>query len=204
MKKKFLALVCAMTMVVGMSMSVCAAGSSSASAVASTATAPTATSAVGQTIADTTLEAFDKEASVETTVAGATVEKATIEEAKTLTAAATKTIGSGAFIASIVDIKVPTGTGAAQFTLKGISNVWAGQKVTVLHLKADGTVEAITPDKVANNEVTFTLTSYSPVAIVVDTTGTASPKTRDIVVAMSIIAMLALCGATVAGRKVRQ
>ena len=203
MKKRILALVCAMTMVVGMSMTVCAAGSSSSSATASStaSTAAIVESATGQTIAETTLDRFAGEAKVETTVAGAKIEQATAAQATALVSEATKTIGKGAFIASVVDIKVPAGTGAAQFKISGISNVWAGQSVTILHQKADGSIEAIKPDKVENNAVTFTLTSYSPIAVVVNTT---SPKTRDIVVAMSIIAVLALAGAAVAGKKVRQ
>lgn len=203
MKKKILAFVCAMTMVVGMGVSAFAASpaagtvSTSSNATATTTTTVEAPkSEAGQTIADTTLAAFAKEATVE----GATVTTVTTTDAAALVAEANK-VADKAFIASIVDITAPAGS---TVTVKGVSNVWAGQKVLVLHKKADGTIETIVPSKVADHEVTFTSSTFSPFAIVVDTTATTSPKTRDIVVAMSIIAMMALAGAAVAGKKVRQ
>jgi len=107
-------------------------------------------------------------------------------------------VGENAFVATIFDLHVPSGQ-AATFTV-GCPNVYAGQKVVVLHQMSNGEWETITPSKVANGSVTFDMTSYSPVAIVVD--GTAS-KTADMGVAVAVMAMICLAGAAVCAKKAR-
>ncbi len=117
-----------------------------------------------------------------------------------------KTIaGSNTFIANIVDLNVPAGTGAATFTL-GCPNVWKGQNVTILHLKGDGSFETIQPSAVEDNKVTFTMTSYSPVAIVINTgaAGVKSPKTGEIIALVAAMAALSGIGAAVCGRKAKK
>ncbi len=214
MRKKFLALLCAATMVMGMSLTVCAAGSQNASSAAqeaqnsnddnnnSTPAVPTNLAAevapenVNHQVLDSNaISEFAKTTTV-AGPAGASVTAVSMETAKGMISVANQVIGRGAFIASVVDLHGGPGT----YTL-GCPNVWAGQRVTVLHKKADGTYEAVAPSAVANNSVTFTLTSTSPVALVIDTV--ASPKTGDVVAAAAAIAMAGMGGAVVFGRKAR-
>lgn len=197
MKKRILALACAMTLVFGMSLTVSAAGSSSADKAASTAVQNTqgevvsTTNSTGQVLTGATLAEFAETTGI-SGVAGAKLGVVSNETAKSMIAEANKVVGSGAFIATIVDLQVPAGTGTATFTLS-CPNVWKGQSVKILHLKSDGTYEVITPSSVANNAVTFTMSSYSPIALVIDTT---APKTADAGLATGLmIAVLAMAGA---------
>ena len=180
MKKRILALACAMTMLFGMSLSVFAAPSSGASSTASDAVeeyygSVTVANSTGQVFGAATIEEFAKTTKISSGVSGAKISAVSIETATAMIAEANKRVGSGTFIASIVDLSVPAGTGAATFTLT-CPNVWKGQKVIILHQKSNGTYETITPSNVADNSVTFTMTSYSPIAIVIDAT---APKTGD-------------------------
>lgn len=214
MKKRILALVCAMTMVLGMSLSVSAAGSSSSSAKAEEAvpaskevltTSVESTNTTGQVVTGATVAEFAETTTV-SGVAGAKIEAVSNETAKAMIAEANKTVGKGAFIAAVVELSVPAGTGAATFTVN-CPNVWKGQSVTILHQKSDGSFETIVPSAVADNAVTFTMTSYSPIAIVIDTakpgSGVTSPKTGEIIAL--VVGLAALCGAGAAcfGRKAR-
>ncbi len=214
MKRKILALACAMTLVFGMSMSVCAAGSATASAtagdVANNVTAPAEElvsadeNATGQVITANTIQYFADTTTV-SGVAGASLSAVSTDTAKAMIAQAKTIAGSNTFIASIVDLNVPAGTGAATFTL-GCPNVWKGQNVTILHLKSDGTYETIAPSSVEDNKVTFTMTSYSPVAIVINTgsTGAKSPKTGEIIALVAALAAVSGIGAGVCGRKAKR
>lgn len=204
MKKRILALVCAMTLVLGMSLTVCAAGSSNAGSAANNAanneTSNTTQSddkisvdnSTGQVLTSATIEEFAKTTTISSGVEGAKLAAVPADTAKAMITEANKIAGTNTFVASIVDLQVPAGTGKATFTL-ACPNVWKGQKVSILHLKADGTYEVIAPNKVENNAVTFTMTSYSPIAIVIDT---ASPKTADTGLAAGmLIAIMAMIGA---------
>lgn len=209
MKKKILALVCAMTMALGMSLSVCAAGSSTAEEVVPASqevltTAAASTNTTGQVLTGATIEEFATTTTV-SGVAGAKIEAVSNETAKAMIEAANNIVGNGAFVASVVELSVPAGTGTATFTV-GCPNVWKGQSVTILHQKSDGTFEAITPSVVADNAVTFTMTSYSPIAIVVNTAvsgSITSPKTGEIIVLVAGLAALCCAGAVCFGRKAR-
>ncbi|MBQ7920248.1 MAG: LPXTG cell wall anchor domain-containing protein [Lachnospiraceae bacterium] len=194
MKKRILALVAAATLVMGMTMSVAAAGSSSSSSVVANqvvVTTPTASTGT-QTIGESTVDYFAETTTVTTSVAGATITEASMDTVSAAVTEANKLYGENSFVASVVELNVPAGTGAAEFTL-GCPNVWKGQTVTILHQKADGTWEQITPSKVGNNYVTFTLTSYSPVAIVID--ASKAPKTGDPMTAVAVMGMVSLAGA---------
>lgn len=216
MKKKFLAFVCAMTMVLGMSLSVSAASptaSATAGEVASQATQTTTSTApadvlvsaddnaIGQVITTDTLSYFAETTTV-SGVQGASLKGVSADTAKAMIAQAKAIAGSNTFIASIVDLQVPAGTGAATFTL-GCPNVWKGQNVTILHQKSDGTFETITPSSVEDNKVTFTMTSYSPIAIVINT-GAVSPKTGEIIALVAAMAALSGIGAAACGRKAKK
>lgn len=195
MKKRILALACAMTLVFGMSLTVCAAGSPGSGSAASSATQSDKVSvdnSTGQVLTSATIEEFAKTTTISSGVEGATITAVPASTAKAMIAEANKIAGANTFIASIVDLQVPAGTGTATFTL-ACPNVWKGQNVCILHLKSDGTYEVIKPSSVENNAVTFTMTSYSPIAIVIDT---ASPKTADAGLATGmLIAVLAMAGA---------
>lgn len=200
MQKKILAFVCAMTMVLGMSMSVCAAGSNDAPSAADNAknevvSAPAAENTTGQVLVGATIEEFAETTTVTAGPAGASITAASNETAKAVIAEANKVVGKNAFVASVVELH----GGAGTYTL-GCPNVWKGQKVYVLHQKADGSFETIVPDSVANNSVTFTLTSTSPIALIVDV---AAPKTGDVAAAVAVMAVACMAGAAVFGKKAR-
>ncbi len=213
MKKRLLALVCAMTMIFAMSLNTFAAVSADAGSVAGSSNAGSVAannvvdakaeiiSAANsiQKLTGAVLDKFAETTTIKSGVEGAKISAVSNETAKAVIAEANKVVGANAFIAAIVDLSVPAGTGKASFTLT-CPNVWAGQKVTILHQKADGTFESIKPDKLVNNEVTFTLTSYSPIAIVVDA---GAPKTADASFAIMMIAMIALAGTVVFTKKAK-
>lgn len=207
MKKKILAFVCAMTLVFGMGMSASAASSSTSSATAGQVAEElmgAGENATGQVLTTSTIEYFAESTTV-SGVAGASLSIVPTGTAKAMIAQAKAIAGKNTFIASIVDLNVPAGTGAATFTL-GCPNVWKGQNVTILHLKGDGTFETITPSSVEDNKVTFTMTSYSPVAIVINTgsTGAKSPKTGEIITLVAAMAAVSGIGAVVYGRKAKK
>ncbi|MEF2639224.1 MAG: hypothetical protein UIT84_04290 [Lachnospiraceae bacterium] len=91
-----------------------------------------------------------------------------------------------------------------------VAGVKAGENVLVLH-KAGDAWETITPDSVDNNSVTATFTSLSPVAILVNYTSNAatsatSPKTgADMsMVAVEVMAVAFVGLAVVAGKKAKR
>lgn len=218
MKRKFIVFACAMTLILGMGMSVSAAESPTASATAgevannakpsTPATTEELMSAqdnvMGQVITTATLQNFAETTTV-SGVPGANVSTVSAETAKAMIAQAKTIAGSNTFIACIVDLNVPAGTGAASFTL-GCPNVWKGQNVTILHLKSDGAFENITPSAVEDGKVTFTMTSYSPIAIVINTAGPGakSPKTGEIIVLVAAMAAVSGIGSAVCGRKAKK
>lgn len=193
MKMKFLALVCAVTMVMGASLTAAAAGSQTSSNVAS---APEVTYEVGsgsQQISTWNRENWPAQTSVEggtvTAVDAGTFQDA-VNEANSL-------YGANTFIASIVDINVPNATFPYTLTIKN-DNVWKGQNVTVLH-KVNGTWEKLTPSAVGDNTVTVTVNSFSPFALVIDTG--RSPKTMDIALMVGGLAGLFAAGTALTGKK---
>lgn len=207
MKKKILAFVCAMTLVFGASISVSAASSSTSSATAGRVAEElmgAAENASGQVLTTDTIQYFAETTTI-SGVAGASLSAVPTGTAKAMIAQAKTIAGNNTFIASIVDLNVPAGTGAATFTL-GCPNVWKGQNVTILHLKGDGTYETITPSSVEDNKVTFTMTSYSPVAVVINTgsAGAKSPKTGGMNTLAVTLTVLSGIGAAICGRKARR
>lgn len=190
MKKRFLALVGAVVLTLGMSMTAFAAPSPTTQEVASTSS--------GQTITVQTLASFASNTTITTDVAGASVSQVAAAQAATLVAAANEQVGANASIATMVDIVVPAGTGSATFTL-GVPTLVAGQSVSVLHLKSDGTIEALPVSAVSNGSVTFTMSSYSPVAVVVNATAPKTGETGTMVIVF--MAMAGIAGAIVCGRK---
>lgn len=157
--------------------------------------------ATGQVFGTATLGYFAETTTV-SGVQGAVLKEVSADTAKAMIAQAKAIAGKNTFIASIVDLEVPAGTGTATFTL-GCPNVWKGQNVTILHRKSDGSFETIKPDSVEDNKVTFTMTSYSPIAIVINT-GAVSPKTGDIIALAAAMAAISGIGAAVCGRKAKK
>lgn len=199
MKKRVFALVSVLVLTFGMTVSVFASQTNSPAA-STTTTVPAATSADGS-FTDELLSAYANSTSVSTTVAGASVGKVSTSVAASAAARAKAVAGSGAVIATIVDLNVPAGTGSASFTLN-CPNVQAGMKIIILHQLSDGTWETINPSSVGNGKVSFTMTSYSPVAVVIQNSasGTA-PKTGDIVMAVAFLAAVCLIGTVVFSKK---
>lgn len=192
MKKKIFALALALTLSFAMSITASAAGSVTTNSAAEAAKLATTT----QQFTDATIAEFATTTTIKSDV-NATVGAASTATAKAAIAQAKAVVGDNAFVASIVEVNVPAGTQKATITL-GCPNVWAGQSVSILHQKADGTWETIKPDSVANNSVTFTMTSFSPVAIVIDA---AAPKTGDAGMMVSVMAILCLAAAVVCSKK---
>ena len=190
MKRRILALVCAVTMVLGMGMTVFAAGSITAKNASNEP--PVFQSAV-QSLTASTIAAFPDV----TVVEGATVKAVDTDTAVAAVAEAGKVYGANTFIATIVDIDVPGATFPYTFTISN-PNVWSGQKVTVLHY-TNGKWERITPNKVADNAVTLTTNSFSPFAVVVD--ADLSPKTMDSALIVSGFAGLFAIGAVLTRKK---
>lgn len=201
MKKRILALACAMALMCAMSSTAFAAGSVTTESVTKSTAVVAADPALtigSQQLTAKTIEEFAKTTTVTSTV-NATIKAVSTDIAKAAVAEAKSVVGGNAFIASVIDLSVPAGTGEASFTLN-CANIAAGQSVTILHQKADGTWETIKPSSVANGSVTFTLTSYSPVAIVINAT---APKTGDMAVIISMLAVVCLAGAVIFGRRTR-
>jgi len=195
MKKKILALVCSMVMTMAMGMTVCAAPSVTTPSV--TTNTVTKVETPSQAIDYTVVVDMVKKTTISSDVE-ATINNVAMDTVNSAVSFAQSAVGANAFIATIFDLNVPSGQ-AATFTV-GCPNVFAGQKVVVLHQKSNGEWETITPSNVANGSVTFSMTSYSPVAIVVD--GTAS-KTADMGVTVAIMALICLAGAAVCAKKAR-
>lgn len=202
MKKKVLALVGALVLTFGMSMTAFAAESPSTATVSAPAGTDVAaetsvgTAGSGQVITGATLNSFATTATVSSPVDGTKINAATGAQATKLIAAANTEVAS-ATILSIVDIEVP-GNIPTIITLSGL-NVVAGQNVDVIHLKADGTTEKCAISSVGNGTVSFVMNSYSPVAIV---TGAASPRTGAVsIYVIALIAMAGVAGAFVCARK---
>ena len=190
MRKRIFALLSAAVLSVAMTVTAFAAPSPSADKIASTTS--------GQVISQQTLAVLGKDTKRKTSVSGAKIEQVDNNEAATLVKSSNELVGDNATIATMVDISVPAGTGSAEFTLE-IPSLVSGQSVTVLHLKKDGSVEKLPVSSVKNGSVTFTMTSYSPVAVVVNA---AAPKTGEVnTMLIMIIAMAGIAGAVVCGRK---
>lgn len=225
MKKRLFALASALILTFGMSVSVFAADSASADTTTTTVVAVS----VDTTITDAQASEFAKSTTVTSSVEGVKVQAVTANVANTAAAEAKASVGANAAIATVVDLSVPEGTGAADFTLS-VPTVKAGQRIVVLHQKKDGTWEKIDPTAVKDGAVSFRLTSYSPIAIVIEnasetTTTTVvenqaasagpaidaalayisaagtAPKTGDVMMAMAIMASICLAGSVVFSKK---
>ncbi len=195
MKKRVLALICAAVMSLGMSMTVFAAGSTDATQAAyHTPVMSTGT----QAFSAATIAGF---ATVTTASGNATVTAVSTEVAASAVAEANAMYGNGSFVATIVDVSLPADTVFPyQLTLQN-PNIWAGQKVTILHY-VNGAWEKLSPSAVGDKTVTVTITSCSPFAVVIDTQ--ASPKTMDPSLAVSGLAGLFAAGAALTGKKKEQ
>ena len=218
MKKKILALLCAAVMVTGMGITAFASpsptagsdtgnGKNSATAdgvVSSTpapASAPATTFSVGggtQTFSEATLSFF----ATDTKVEGGVVTAVSADTAKEAIAEANKLYGDDTFVASVVDITVPNVAFPYKLTIN-CSNVWAGQRVTVLH-KVGDTWERLNPNNVSDNSLTVTVNSFSPFVIVIDTNPTSSPKTGDVSLLVSGLAGLFGAGSILTRKKIRK
>lgn len=224
MKKRLFALASALILTFGMSVTVFAADSASAGATDT----PVVAVSVDTEITDCMVTDFANNTCVASdTVPGASVSATTKAIANEAASTAKDMVGSNAAIATVFELNVPTGTAPATFTVS-VPTVKAGQRIYILHRKADGSWEKITPKSVADGAVTFDMTSYSPIAIVIDNasetttvvanqaesvgpaidaalaylaaSGTA-PKTGDVMMIMAIMASICLAGSVVFTKK---
>lgn len=141
-------------------------GTGSADNTSSDSDAVVGSTTLGQVITEDVLGEFFSGTTVTAPVSGATYSQVVAADAASLISAA-NSLGGTIRIATMVDIHVPTGTGAATFTL-GVPGLVSGQSVTVLHLRSDGVVERLPVSSVNSGSVTFTMTSYSPVAVIIN------------------------------------
>lgn len=86
-------------------------------------------------------------------------------------------VNKDASILKLFDVSLPDGDYSAGVQIKfNVAEIQAGQNVSVLHQRKDGSWENLKVDQVENGAVTATFTSFSPVAIVVSAT---APGTGD-------------------------
>lgn len=186
MKKKLIALLTVTVLVLGCSMTALAAESTDTGDVDGDAKVTDVTDVTAKTkdgIAVTVAEVKEE------------VLTSAKEAAKTL-------VDSKATVLKIFDLKVPEGTtldtkNGTPITIE-VAGIEAGQKVTVLHQKSDGTWEAVKVTKVEAGKVTALFKSLSPVAIV---TGAKANKTGEVFSFVGIICLLALAGAAYCTKK---
>ncbi len=217
MKKRIFALMSALILTFGMSVSVFAASSADAG---TTVTAVP----VGNEITQATADALANATTIAEAPAGTTIAAVSAATANAAKEQAKEAAGSNAAIATVVDLKVPAGTEKASFTLT-IPTIKGTDSVLILHQKSDGTWETINPDSVADGKVSFTMTSFSPVAVVIKaaaaSTGTVvvpaptagaaapaaatsaliAPKTGDVLMAVAFMAVICLAGTVVSFKK---
>ena len=190
MKKKLAAVIAvSMITVMMMGLTVNAATSPTTSATTSTTTSTTtpATTTPAATDANTPATTYANVTAsntvlvdgVEKTLA-VTVKAVSVATLKAAQAQAASLVGAASSVLQIVDVSSPTGTTFSKVQLTfNVPGIVAGQSVYVLHQKADGSWEKITPDAVGNGTVTATFTSLSPIAIVAANasaqTGEAAP-----------------------------
>lgn len=135
------------------------------------------------------------------------VDKAVTPQIKTVSSekvaaakeAAKSLVSEKANLLKMVDVSLPVDFKSATITFD-VSGVKAGQKVAVLHQKADGTWEKISDVTVTDGKVTATFTSLSPIAFVVEGT---SDKTGAAAPVLSILALICLAGIVICGAKVK-
>lgn len=191
MKKKLAAVIAvSMITVMMMGLTVNAATSPTTSATTSTTTStttPATTTTPAATDANTPATSYANVTAsntvlvdgVEKTLA-VTVKAVSVATLKAAQAQAASLVGAASSVLQIVDVSLPAGTTFSKVQLTfNVPGIVAGQSIYVLHQKADGSWEKITPDAVGNGTVTATFTSLSPVAIVAANasaqTGEAAP-----------------------------
>lgn len=218
MKKRILAMVLVLVLTLGMSMTVMAAPSPEAGDLVGgdgaevepepepepeapkyvPSTETVVTTGSGEAISEASLYADLAATTLTTDVAGATLSNVGPQAAVCMVDKANAVVGANANILTMVDIQVPAGTGTESFTLN-VPGLVAGQSVVILHLKSATDIEVITPTAVNNGSVTFTMSSYSPVAVVVNAT---APKTADANLAwVAVLAISCLGGAVFFSKK---
>ena len=207
MKKRILALVFVLVLTFGMSMTVMAAPSPEAGDIVESepvvpkyepSTEAVITTGSGQSISEASLYADVAKTTLTTDVEGASLSNVGPQAAACMVAMANEVVGTNASVLTMVDIQVPAGTGTATFTIN-VDGLMPGQNVTILHLKSATDIEVIKPSAVGNGTVTFTMSSYSPVAVVVNAT---APKTADVNYAwVAVLALSCMAGAVFFSKK---
>ena len=134
-------------------------------------------------------------------------------EAETKAAEAAKAVDADAkaTVLTVVDISLPEGTvidpeKGVDITIKA-EGVKAGDNIILLHQKADGTWETITPSSVKDGVIVANFKSLSPVAIVKveapATTADGTAPKAGVVTVLPFAALVCAAGAAGCARKVK-
>ena len=183
--KKVLAALCAAVMVLASTVTAMASPSPSTPKVEQMASVETLKAAMSSTDSNVEMEV----------VSQAVADQVQREAANLLTA------GKKAKVLALADVSFADGktSGTIKFAVKGVFSTDSTATIVILHQKADGTWERITPDKVEAGYVTATFSSLSPVAVV-----KVIPEAGRFGVGFSTLALVAaagLAGAVVCGKK---
>lgn len=190
MKTKFFA-VLTLVMVLAMSTTAFAAGSSDANSVAAEASTPVEA-------ARTAVQGISSGNAVIVPAAVSQAELTTITETA-------KSLGANAQVLSCADYCVVSGEFGGQLSV-ACAGISAGDNIVIIHHGKKG-IEVVKPDSVSNGSVTFTLKDLSPIAIIKLPPGatvsyTRSPKTGE-VIALMVIAMISFAGAFACAKKIK-
>ena len=187
MKKKLLALLCVMTMALGMVMNVSAEESGNAGentgdhytesgVEVNVGSVNVPAEALPEYVKNVEVAEGSSEALGNITIGELPIDTAKLaaqenqEEAKQLASEAIAA-GNGNLESVKVDIVVNamvdvTVENEVEGQIKlSVNGVTAGSNVLIFHLKDSGEWEVITPDSIGNGEITFTMTSYSPIVV---------------------------------------
>lgn len=233
MKKKILALVCAMTMVCAMGLSVAAEESVTAGDVAGAVAGETGNT--GSIAVSDDVVTFDVAGITATLPVSAANREASAAAADAIIANDDVTVSAvdGGDVAAIAKMAVAIAdkatdakyidtlfcadiTAAAGTTVTLNKAIGADQKAFALHY-TNGGVEVVECE-VSAGKISFTLSSFSPVSVIVvtydtqaDSTADApaqapaveatSPKTGSVAAAFALLALVSGCGAAVLGKK---
>ncbi len=162
-----------------------------------TAFAATSTSTVAATATDVSAVAATMEDGTAVTVSNVT-EAVVTDAQKAAVALVGQSAATNAGTVQVEKVFELTAaiSGPTNITI-AVPGVTAGQKVAVLHQKADGTWESVPVTNVSAGSVTATFTSLSPVAIV----SYASPKTGESFPVAGAVCIVALFGAALCVKK---
>lgn len=134
-----------------------------------------------------------------TGIEGLTTEAVDVEDLTAAVAEAEEQIANVEEVEVIGAVKVTAAQGGTvTFEVTGLTAADSANNIKILHEKADGTWEVITPDSVADGKVTATFTDFSPVVIVRTTVKAAA---TGIVTVLPVVAIACVGGIVACAKK---